>query len=904
VFDTEQVTNLARALRFFEERAVSLGDNFDDIKARLESLDQLKATLEEAKKSGVSRTDQQIGNISDQERRRLQESGAENSQLSKLVGSISSPQFEAQLSSVYIQINEVREAGARGLISKYEMTTTVEKLESRYVKGRATLEAYQFGGAFAGKATQAIQNAPAATGTFITNQVEGVTSGIMGKIAALPVAGGLFGLMAYGFVDRNRLDAQAAGLANILAAEGGALNSDLTASLNAFTERGEKFLGISKSEIQSAVGAAVRAGAGTSEILRGGKTELGDVGENLITLTTALDKHYQVASGSTMDEVLQLWKGHGENISKATDQVLRLDAAAERAGAGIADFSQFAVKVSTDLANYGVSGIEVGAALIDVQHEYMGAGLSAQAAMSFAKAGMAEVAKGLQGLNRSVRIKLGEMVNPHLHGLEAGQKIQDSWSEEHGLEKTLTGLNTLAEQQTSGSQGTASSEVKKRAWLEAIGLGFNGSELIVKLAEKYHGHFELAKMTVKEQDELKNTFTNQSKTMGEVYSGVKQMLQGMSNMGQGLMGMITNFVGLSIVTIRGLMTLDMLDVMSTMGKAAWNSVAQPLGQMIGIDLGIDQKSFSRHGAQWERVSAAISKQQEQLSVSSDQFQHGFSQTMAGGEHVAGHVGGAAYEEASVVAKSVTRTVSSAMGFGDRKSEGIKALEHIAIQSHYGPQSGLTDEFLTEGSKVAERLGIPFDELLLAMTTESGIKASTHARLDKSVVGLLQFTPSTLKALGWTGTADEFASLSELQQLPWVEKFLKPYAKQGITSDARIHQALALPASLSIGKNRDDIILRKGGTGYHGEESKIYDAYQNDFDHEKRGYITVGDFEKTDLFWGKKSTRFQYAISRLHQLGMLEDYTASAEITETASGKVIALKIDQTTRSSLTSVVAH
>jgi len=173
----------------------------------------------------------------------------------------------------------------------------------------------------------------------------------------------------------------------------------------------------------------------------------------------------------------------------------------------------------------------------------------------------------------------------------------------------------------------------------------------------------------------------------------------------------------------------------------------------------------------------------------------------------------------------------------------------------------SDAFLEKGSEMSKRLGIYWPHLLMVMNLESGISPAAHNPGGAS--GLIQFT--NLAGVGWSGTSEAFRALSDVDQLPYVERFLSFYKKDKLDSVRRIHQALYVPATLPEGSDPDLVLTRADGTRWGGREAQYY-ADNHSFDADNKGYITAGDLEKADIkAAAPASSGYQRAVKRLQEL---------------------------------------
>lgn len=101
------------------------------------------------------------------------------------------------------------------------------------------------------------------------------------------------------------------------------------------------------------------------------------------------------------------------------------------------------------------------------------------------------------------------------------------------------------------------------------------------------------------------------------------------------------------------------------------------------------------------------------------------------------------------------------------------------------------------------LTFPRAELDAAIRIESGwnpaaVNPTTHA------VGLIQFMPRTLQALGFPGSWQDFSQLGALEQVPWIRRY---FARWKWRTPGDTYVALAYPAAL--GKPDDELVAMEG-----------------------------------------------------------------------------------------------
>lgn len=142
------------------------------------------------------------------------------------------------------------------------------------------------------------------------------------------------------------------------------------------------------------------------------------------------------------------------------------------------------------------------------------------------------------------------------------------------------------------------------------------------------------------------------------------------------------------------------------------------------------------------------------------------------------------------------------------------------------------EFLEKVREIAKDLQFEPDWLMYVMHHESGF----NHRITNSIgcVGLIQFCPNGgLTASGLT--ANQMASLSNIEQLEYVKKFFLPIKGQA-NNFADVHLYAFVPSSFSERNNRSHVIGSEVG------QAENYARINAGFDFNKDGLITIADFQ--------------------------------------------------------------
>lgn len=137
-------------------------------------------------------------------------------------------------------------------------------------------------------------------------------------------------------------------------------------------------------------------------------------------------------------------------------------------------------------------------------------------------------------------------------------------------------------------------------------------------------------------------------------------------------------------------------------------------------------------------------------------------------------------------------------------------------------------FKLKAIEIANDLGVTADYLMAAMAFETGASFSPSIKnaAGSGAVGLIQFMPSTAKALGTT--SEKLAKMSAVEQLDYVKKYFS--SKKGkLKTLEDVYMAILYP--VAVGNSEDYALFTEGSKTY--EQNKGFDT-NND------GIITVAE----------------------------------------------------------------
>jgi len=138
---------------------------------------------------------------------------------------------------------------------------------------------------------------------------------------------------------------------------------------------------------------------------------------------------------------------------------------------------------------------------------------------------------------------------------------------------------------------------------------------------------------------------------------------------------------------------------------------------------------------------------------------------------------------------------------------------------------VSPDFRNKAISICADLGIPPDWLMACMYFESGLSASIKNKAGSGAVGLIQFMPSTAKALG-TSTA-LLAAMSGMDQLAYVWKYFEPYVGR-LDSLEDCYMTILWPRA--VGKPSDYVLFNR-------DEKPTTYRQNGSLDSDKDGNVT-------------------------------------------------------------------
>jgi hypothetical protein len=500
----------------------------------------------------------------EQERQQREADNMARRMANEVNGGVNALAYEQSLDKIKAQIEAVNAAQDKNLLSWYEATKSKTKLGIEWGKLQVEAKLYAAaGGGELGKIAAMTANRvmalPGQAAGAAANQITGVGRGLMGLAESTPLgnaAGGLFGLLLHGQMDADRLKAEAGEMANIVVAAGGSASSSATRFFAAFQEQAAHYFGMTRQEVQGTLKTFVDAGVSLADITEKQSAAFGEAGANVVTLTLAIDKHFEMASGSSAKNVVSLIGDYGMAVKDAGDLYAKLAFAGQSSGMGTQSFINTVMQGAGNLRQFGVGVQGVGAALLKIQERYEGMGMPKQLAGTQASMGLSQISSGISGMSTTMQSVMGERMGLGT-GLEARMGFRDGLQRLSGggddafLGQTVSQLYKMAMEAGGGDKTQA------RFFLEQQGYGLEGSRAIMSVGTDLEKGVKLNELSIESQKNIRDAFKTEGQKTSDMAKNQYTIMKGMAEMGQGLLQIVTNLVAYGIVFFKGMPTLLM-----------------------------------------------------------------------------------------------------------------------------------------------------------------------------------------------------------------------------------------------------------------------------------------------------------------------------------------------------------
>ncbi len=390
-----------------------------------------------------------------------------------------------------------------------------------------------------------------------------VSRASMGVLGA-GLMGGALTAMILGVSENYRKQAESGEVINVLEATGERIYSAPVRKaknwFSAFQEKAQYHYGIGRKEVQGIMKQMVDAGFKSTDMLDRFSKKLGKVGSNVVTLTLGLDKHLNLATGSSMQNTIEVTQQYGTSLQGAARGMMDLNLSAQQSGAGMNKFIDSVMSGGSALAQYGIDLREVVAMTSKLEKHYRDMGLGKQYAGALGTQAATGIAQGLSNLPDAMKALVGKEMG-YGEGFEAIQGFEEGWqSVLSGRSATkfgesMSALGNIVDRHI-GHGGRAA----QIAFLKSSQGGNMGSLaattfIDMKNAGELEDLTDNSKESNRNLEKLKQAFLTEGQQVSELQKDQRDIIDGMAGVGRGILQMVGGLIGVMVVGIRSLPAL-------------------------------------------------------------------------------------------------------------------------------------------------------------------------------------------------------------------------------------------------------------------------------------------------------------------------------------------------------------
>jgi hypothetical protein len=395
---------------------------------------------------------------------------------------------------------------------------------------------------------------------------KGQLRGLLSKLkvpAKGAVAAGAIAWMVYGFQEKDRMRAEAGEAFNIMIAAFDGMSKDMvrkgTKYVSGFQENMQKFFGIAKGEVQAVAKAFTEGGVSIEEMLSGLDKKMGMVGENYLSYSLAVDKMYELAGGTTARRMVKYAEDYGKSMEEAKDTIEKIMFLGQESGLGTQYFVDMVERSGDSLKKMGFDLDSVADLAVAMQEKFDKIGVPKKFAGRQIALGLDQMASGLSNMSEgwqsliAGKMGYGEGIGGMQRFKEAATRVAEGRSAEELQEFIITTVNTVREM-------VGGDDVRSRYILEKdIGMGFEGAKLATMITEAVNSGdmLKARKATEKYQKQIRDAFKTERKKTSEFQLNMNKWMKGLSDIGQGMLGLLGSFLTTFIATIKSIPAMFM-----------------------------------------------------------------------------------------------------------------------------------------------------------------------------------------------------------------------------------------------------------------------------------------------------------------------------------------------------------
>lgn len=423
--------------------------------------------------------------------------------------------------------------------------------------------------------------------TFVENEVRTTKKSIRDLISKIPgglVGGfvaGLVGTIILGYQERNRRRAEMGEMSNVFV--GGLDSIFATETRKAvrwfgnWAERAQWHYGVGRKEVQKTIEEMVNNGFKAAEMIERYDKGLGQVGRNVVITSIGLDKHFNFATGTSMEYIVSFVRDYGMELKSATDLFSKMTMAGQRSGMGTMNFVRAVMSSQDSLAHFGINAGNVAVLMEKVIGFYTDMGLQQRYAGNQAVGVVQDLMTAFSDLDDGMKVVLARRMYQDeetdayslLMQFQDGLRRISQGEEDQYLENLLRSYITMMRETGLGGRSRMIRTIQQNLNVRnrTAQLLYDAGDLIVKGGK-------LKDLSKEERGNLKRAFKVEQTQVSRLHRMRRELIRGMADLGGALMAVVSDIIGILVIGIRSLPAMVLGYQRDQLGEVVANVIVE------------------------------------------------------------------------------------------------------------------------------------------------------------------------------------------------------------------------------------------------------------------------------------------------------------------------------------------
>lgn len=442
--------------------------------------------------------------------------------------------------------------------------------------------------------------------SFIEKEVRSAKGSIRDLIAQIPgglVGGfvsGLIGTIILGYQERNRRRAEMGEMANMFVGGLDSVFSDESRKavrwFGNWAERAQWHYGIARQEVQKTISEMVNNGFKTAEMIESYDRNLKGSGRNVVITSIALDKHFNFATGTSMENIVNLVREYGMELKGATDFYLKMTMAGQRSGIGTMNFIRAVMSSREGLSRFGINAENVAVLMEKVIGFYTEMGLNQRYAGQQAVGVVQDLMTAFSNLDDGMKVVLARRMyndeetdaltlrNQFMDGL---RRIREG-DDDQFIENLLRSYVEIMRETGLGGRSRMI-----RTFQEHLGVRNRTAQLLYDAGDLISKGGKLKDLTKEERGNVKRAFAVQGMAVSRLHRTRRELVRGMAMLGESLTAIVADIFGILIIGARSLPAL------------VWGYQNNQLDQVVRIVVAEQKQRISAIADHWKKGAEGV-----------------------------------------------------------------------------------------------------------------------------------------------------------------------------------------------------------------------------------------------------------------------------------------------------------